>query len=212
MKKIIILAISFLLLVPTVSAQKKKKNNTTEFDFELRGGLNFCQIDGDGSGNYNKIGFHGAVNTSLPVSDDGRWRFLVEIGVTQKGSHITNSDMNRIISIIYVEVPLLIAYDFLEQANLRVGAGLAPAILAHSKVTTDNVFDNDQSKNYKRIDALPICISARYSFNKHLGIDFRWYNSLLNTAKENASGTYRIFRSNKGQFNRLLTAGITLDF
>ena len=172
-KKTILLAVALLLLLPSAYAQKKKKSNAREFDFELRGGFNFCQIDGDGSGNYNKLGFHGAVNTSLPLSDDGKWRFVVEIGLSQKGSHITRSDMNRVISLLYVEVPLLIAYDFTEQGKLRIGAGLAPAILAHSKVTTNKVYDADQSKNYKRMDALPVCISARYRVNEHIGFDLR---------------------------------------
>ena len=35
---------------------------------------------------------------------------------------------------------------------------------------------------------------------------------MLNIAKENGSGTYRISRANKGQFNRLIQAGIPISF
>ena len=188
------------------------RGSDREFDLELRGGLNMCQIDGDASGNYNKMGFHAAVASSFPLSDDDRLRFAVEIGLTQKGSRIAGNALDRHISLLYVEVPLMLAYDLTESRALRLAAGLAPAILAKSNVTTDGSYDPLQSDNYKRLDALPVVLSLRYRFTNHLGADLRFYNSMLNMAIENGSGTYRIFRSNKGQFNRLLQVGLTVDF
>ena len=205
----------FVLLAATVgstNAQHKKRGHQREFDFEVRGGVNMCQIDGDASGNYNKPGFHTGVNTSFPLSDDGSFRFVVELGLTQKGSRINSSSLDRTISLFYVEVPLMLAYDMLDGNKLRAAVGVAPAILARANVKTDGVYDELHSHNYKRMDALPICVSLRYKITDHLGIDVRYYNSMLNIAKENGIGTYRIFRSNKGQFNRLLQAGITIDF
>lgn len=213
MKKLALSLLTLMLLasIGSAEAQHRKKSQKV-FDLEVRGGVNFCQIDGDASGSYNKIGFHGGVNTSLPLSDDGSWRFVVELGLTQKGSRINNCSMDRQISLLYVEIPLMLAYDLFDNHQMRIGAGIAPAILAKANVTTDGVHDNLQSDNYKRMDALPLCASIRYKFTDHVGIDLRYYNSMLNTAKENGSGTYRIFRSNKGQFNRLLQAGVTIDF
>ncbi len=205
----------FVLLVATVgsaNAQHKKRGHQREFDLEVRGGINMCQIDGDASGNYNKLGFHAGVNTSFPLSDDGSLRFVVELGLTQKGSRISSSSLDRTISLFYVEVPLMLAYDMFEGNKFRAGVGIAPAVLASANVKTDGVYDELHSQNYKRIDALPICVSVRYKITDHFGVDVRYYNSMLNTAKENGIGTYRIFRSNKGQFNRLLQAGITIDF
>ena len=208
-KLILFIAVTALF---SVSHAQRRGSAANGFDYELRAGANLCQIDGDASGHYNKIGFHAGVGTSMPISDDGNWRFCVEIGLSQKGSRIVNSSMDRNISLLYVEVPLLIAYDLLENHNLRIGVGMAPAILAKSKVTTDKTIDNQQSNNYKRFDALPLMASIRYRFTDHFGLQVRYCNSMLNTAKENGSGTYRIFRSNKGQFNRLIQAGITLSF
>lgn len=204
--------IVFLLSFSTLSAQHRGKNSNRQFDLEMRAGANFCQIDGDESGNFNKIGFHASVGTSFPLSDDDRWRFVVELGLTQKGSRIDNNNIDRHISLTYVEVPLMVAYDFMERQQLRIAAGAAPAILAKSNVTTDGSHDQLQSDNYKRLDLLPLCISLRYRFTDTFGFDIRLYNSLLNIANENGTGTYRIFRSNKGQFNRLIQAGLTLNF
>ena len=210
----IILILSLLLgsTMPLQAQHSRKKNAGRQFDFELRGGVNFCQIDGDASGNYNKLGLHGGVNTSFPLNSDGNLRFLVEIGLTQKGSKIQNSSLDRTIALTYVEVPLMVAYDMLDSRSLRIAAGVAPAILAKANVTTDGSYDALQSNNYKRLDAFPVCVSVRYRINGNIGVDVRWYNSLLNTAIENNSGTYRIFHSNKGQFNRLIEAGIVVDF
>ncbi len=204
--------IVFLLSFSTLSAQHRGKNSNRQFDLEMRAGANFCQIDGDESGNFNKIGFHASVGTSFPLSDDDRWRFVVELGLTQKGSRIDNNNIDRHISLTYVEVPLMVAYDFMERQQLRIAAGVAPAILAKSNVKTDGSHDQLQSDNYKRLDLLPLCISLRYRFTDTFGFDIRLYNSLLNIANENGTGTYRIFRSNKGQFNRLIQAGLTLNF
>lgn len=204
--------IALLLSFSTLSAQHRGKNSNHQFDLEMRAGANFCQIDGDESGNFNKIGFHASVGTSFPLSDDDRWRFVVELGLTQKGSRIDNNNIDRHISLTYVEVPLMVAYDFMERQQLRIAAGVAPAILAKSNVTTDGSHDQLQSDNYKRLDLLPLCISLRYRFTDTFGFDIRLYNSLLNIANENGTGTYRIFRSNKGQFNRLIQAGLTLNF
>lgn len=211
LKKIIFL-FAIMATVNVAQAQHRGKSSARSFDFELRGGLNFCQIDGDASGNYNKVGFHAGIGTSMPLSDDGSWRFSVELGLTQKGSRITNSNLDRNISLLYVEVPLMVTYDLLDGHKLRLAAGVAPAILAKAKVTTDKTYDRLQSENYKRLDALPVVASIRYRITDHFGVDIRYYNSILNIAKENGSGTYRITRSNKGQFNRLLQAGITLSW
>ena len=209
-KKTSIIIFTILLLSGSNAvAQRGKKHNKNSFDYELRAGINFCQIDGDGSGSYDKIGWHGALNTSFPIGLDDALRFQVEIGLSQKGSHVNQID--RYISLLYVEVPLLLSYNTMEN-RLRIMAGVASAILASSRVTTDGAYDKLQSENYKRMDALPLCLGVRYLFTEHIGVDLRYYNSMLNTAKENGTGTYRIFRSNKGQFNRLLQFGITMNF
>lgn len=211
-RHVALLAFILLINASTASAQHRKKNSGGQFDFEIRGGLNLSQIDGDAAAHFNKIGFHGSVGTSMAVNDDGRWRLAVEIGLSQKGSHISNTTLDRRISLLYVEVPVMVAYDFLEGRQLRVAAGVAPAILASSKVTTDGVYDTQHSNNYKPLDALPLCAKVRYRFTDHLAVDFQYYNSMLNIARESANGTYRIFRGNKGQFNRLFQVGLALAF
>ena len=211
MKKLLTLVVLSLMLIEggSAEAQRHKKSSSHRFDFSIHGGASLSQIDGDGSGHYDKAGFQFGVNTSFPIGESENWRFQIETGFVQKGSHVNNID--RYINLMYVEVPLMINYNT-QEGKLRLGAGIAPAILVKSKVTTNDVYDAPQSENYKRLDPLPVCLEARYLFGNHLGAGIRYYNSMLNVAKESGSGTYRIFRSNKGQFNRLLTVGVYLTF
>lgn len=194
-----------LSLMVSLPLQAQRRNHDRQFDYSLMGGLNMSQIDGDNSGKYNKMGLHGAVNTSFPISQDKSWRFLVEIGFTQKGSYSSNID--RTIALSYVEVPLMINYNAAND-RLRIGFGVAPAILAKSRVDDSGVEIASQSANYRRFDAIPICVDLRYKVVGGLAVEARYYNSMLSCAKESGSGTYRIFRSNKGQFNRLITVGL----
>lgn len=201
---IILLALS----VTALGQSHKRHGRGTEFDFTAHAGVNLSQIDGDGSGNYDHIGFHGAVNTSFPVGDGGL-RMVVELGVSQKGSHV--NQINRDIDLLYVEVPLMLAYRMMD-GRLQAEVGVAPAILGRAKVTDAGAYNDLQSNNYKRMDMLPFCAGAQYLVGDHFGLNLRFNTSMLNVGIENGTGTYRIFRSNKGQFNRLLSAGVSYRF
>ncbi len=207
MRKIFTLIIISILIISSAEAQRRGRSS--EFDLSLRAGINMCQIDGDKSGNYSQPGFHAGVNTSFPLGDSDEWRFLVEIGLSNKGSHVKQID--RHISLLYVEVPLMLTYNALDD-RLRIGGGVAPAILAMSNVTDDGIRNVEQSANYKRFDMLPLVLGVRYKVGGHIALGIRYYNSMLNIAKQNGSGTYRIFRSNKGQFSRLVQAGVEICF
>lgn len=205
MKRHSLTLLILLSLVVSIPTQAQRKSYDRKFDYSLMAGLNMSQIDGDNSGKYSKMGFHGAVNTSFPLGDSEAWRFLVEIGFTQKGSYSSNID--RTIALSYVEVPLMINYNMADD-RFRIGAGVAPAILAKSHVDDSGVEIPSQSANYRRLDAIPLCVDLRFMVTGGFAIEARYYNSMLTCAKESGSGTYRIFRSNKGQFNRLVTIGI----
>ena len=208
-------AFSLLLLMGLVlsaSAQhKRNRGHDNGFDFSLNGALNMCQIDGDQSGNYNKLGYRFGVNTSFPLGEGG-FRMLVEIGVSEKGSLV--SRRNASFSALYIEVPLLLAYDVGVGGSgaLRLGAGVAPAILGKATVVEAGVRNQVQENNFRSLDALPLCLEAQYRFNDHFGIEARYYNSLLPVTKEASSGTYRLFRSNQGVFHRLISVGASYRF
>ena len=186
------------------------------FDLNIIAGVSFCQIDGDQSAHFNHIGYQAGVATTFPLGNKGKWRMQVEIGAMQKGSEIDLQALSRSISLHYVHLPLLLTYSLSEKegdrGGLRLGAGIAPAILFRANVETDGVRDAALADNYRRLDALPVVVEARYMLGRHLGLAARYYNSLLHIDKESGNGIYHLFRSNKGQFSNLLSAGLYLRF
>ena len=178
-------------------------------DAWLMGGANVCQVDGDNSGRYNHLGLRAGVGASFALGSDmlSPWRLVVELAYTQKGSHMESS--NGDISLQYVEVPLMLAYDAME-GQLRIGAGVAPAVNVGCAVTFDGIADASQEALYKRFDWLPLTVSAEYMLSGHLGVVARWQYSLLSVY--DGSGPYRLFRANHGAFNRLISLGLVYRF
>ncbi|MBR4229313.1 MAG: outer membrane beta-barrel protein [Bacteroidales bacterium] len=198
MKRSIILA--FLALALAATAQGR-------FDASIFAGLNMAQIDGDDAGRYNHPGLRAGIGTSIDLGT--AWRPVIELAYTQKGSYVSQYD--RRLSANYVEIAAMMSYNCFDD-RLRLAAGVAPAVLVGAKVTDSGVIDRLSSDNFCKVDWIPVTFAARYRFTDHLCIDVRWQNSMLSVTKENGSGTYRIFRSNIGAFNRLVTFGLAWQF
>jgi len=181
------------------------------FDATAFAGLNMSQIDGDGAGSYNHMGLRAGVGTSFTLGNDLKspWRMVVELAFSNKGSHIDAYDRN--LSASYIELPVMMSYNLLE-GRLRLAAGVAPAILVDSKVTNYGAEDLPSQENFTTFDWLPLTASIRYRFLDHLGFEVRYQNSFLSITKENGSGTYRLFKDNKGCFSRLISFALTYHF
>ena len=199
MKRIILIVLLALIAI-SASAQR--------FDAKVFAGLNLCQVDGDDAGNYNHPGLRAGVGTSFALGEeDSPWRMVVELAYAQKGSHIEHN--NGEISLQYVEVPLMLAYSMFDN-RLRLAAGVAPAILVGAKVTFNKVESPGQADKYKRMDMMPLTAALSYRFTDHLCAEARYQNSLLSVY--DGPGPYRIWTSNHGAFNRLLTFGVAYQF
>ena len=205
MKKTLLLLLLFTFHFSPFTCRAQGRFDATAF-----AGLNMSQIDGDGAGSYNHMGLRAGVGTSFALGDvQSPWRMVVELAFTNKGSHI--EDYDRKLSASYIELPIMISYNFLDN-RMRVAAGVAPAVLVGSKVTNYGAEDIPSQENFTAFDWLPITVGLRYRFFDHLGIEARYQNSLLSITKENGSGTYRIFKDNKGCFSRLVSFALTYTF
>ena len=201
-KTVIIIAATLLATLATGNLAAQNR-----FDASVFAGLNMGQIDGDGAGHYNNPGLRAGVGTSWDIG--GGWRPVVELAYTQKGSFV--GEYNRRLRAAYVELAAMMSYNFWDE-RVRLAAGVAPGVMVHAKVTNGDAIDQPSTDNFATGDWLPVTLSARYLAGRHLGLEVRWQYSMLSVTKENGSGTYRIFRSNKGAFHRLVTFGITYTF
>ena len=181
------------------------------FDAHVFAGLNMGQIDGDRSDGYSHPGLRAGVGTSFALGEDlgSPWRMVVELAFTNKGSYVKGTDQSM--SMSYVEIPIMMSYNTMED-RLRIAAGIAPAYLVGVKVTTAGVEETGWNDNAAAIDWLPLTFSLRYLFTDHLGIEVRFQYSALSVTKNTGSGTYFLFRSNKGCFHNLLGFGLTYKF
>ncbi len=181
------------------------------FDASIFGGLNMCQIDGDDAGSYSHPGLRFGVGTSFTLGNDTQspWRMVVELAFTNKGSHI--EDFDRTLSASYIELPLMISYTALD-SRLRVAVGVAPAVRVDASVTTYGIEDPNEADYFTAVDWLPLTVTLRYRFADHLGLEGRYQNSLASVTENTGSGTYRLFRSNKGCFHNLVSIGLTYQF
>lgn len=205
MKQLILTAF-FCAMLFAAQAQEQRR-----FDGAIAVGINLGQIDGDNSGKYTHFGMHGAVQTSFTLGKNlnSPWRMIVELGVTEKGA--TKKSTNVKTNLLYVEIPIMASYSLFDN-KVRIGAGVAPAILAKAKVTEAKMDDPEAAKGYKRMDWLPLCLDVSYFFLKNLGVNFRINASMLSIMDNPAKGTYRIFRSNKGVFNNYISFNLQYRF
>lgn len=200
--KNIVLGVCAILFLNLVQAQNR-------FDASIFAGLNMAQIDGDDAGRYNHPGLRAGVATSFALGESDALRGIVELAYTQKGSYI--GEYNRRLSADYVELALMLGYDLFD-SRLRVAAGVAPGVMVRAKVTNNGSLDQASTDNFCKVDWLPLTFAARYRITDHLCVEARYQNSMLSVTKENATGTYRIFRSNTGAFHRLVNFGIAYTF
>lgn len=178
------------------------------FDAKLFAGLNLCQVDGDDAGKFNHPGLRAGVGSSFALGEsESPWRLMIDIAYSQKGSHIEHNNGN--IALQYVELPVMLSYGFLDD-RLRVAAGVAPAVLVGAKVSFNKVEDPSQAAKYRRMDWLPLTASLAFKITDHFGVEARYQNSLLSVY--DGPGPYRIWTSNHGAFNRLLTFGVAYVF
>jgi hypothetical protein len=139
--------------------------------------------------------------------DNSLWRMVVELAYTQKGSSIQHN--NGRISLQYIEVPVMLSYNMLD-GRLRLAAGVAPAVLVGARVTFDEIDNPAVAEKYKRLDLMPLTAEVSYRFTNHLVAEGRYQNSLLSVY--DGPGPYRIWTSNHGAFNRLLSIGLAYQF
>ena len=179
------------------------------FDATIWGGLDMSQIDGDGAGHYQHLGFHAAINTTFALGkdEDSHWKMLIELGYSQRGSHIDKVNMK--INLQYVEIPIMMTYRF---GQFRIGAGIAPGLLVNATVIESNVPNDIAANAYYKFDKLPVLAELNWC-RKHWMVLARIQTSMLPISSNIPyKDSYRIFRSNKGEFSRSITIGVGYKF
>jgi len=181
MKKILI--VLFFGLPGLVAAQR--------FGGGVAGGLNVSQIDGDYWSGYNKAGLVGGafVNTSFRE----HWGAQMEIRYAAKGSAKTlRTTEPRKIRLQYIELPLLITYDFYRVFQAQTGISMG-YLFSSAQNEGDGYYEFDEFEPYE----LAFNLGLDYRFLDKLSVNVRFAYSILPTSSyyPGASFPYATFNN-----------------
>lgn len=152
------------------------------FNFGLKAGLNFSQVNGDRIAGYDKLGLDAGVKTNILIND--RIDMVVELLYSQRGaaSEISWSGNNAEYSLImnYIAIPVLVELkDWISEEKakdayyrLRLRGGLAFGRLI-------SLEENGRSDIEAKDSDLSIVLGAGYYANRHLGFSLRYTRSIL---------------------------------
>ncbi len=163
-------------------------------------GLSGCQVEGDGYGGYNKLGFIAGAFTNTDFSE--KWSTQFEIYFINKGSfdaaHPDKGDYDMFkFNTNYIEVPVAIRY---KHNKFMYEAGLYLAKFLSYKIEDDNGPGIIYQYPIKSFDFGGF-VGVNYEINEHLIFNLRSKNSLI------PFRDFQNFDQNVGILNKLFNNG-----
>lgn len=175
------------------------------FGFKALAGANFCQIDGDQLGGYNKLGFRFGFGTFIPTAKEDEIGF--EITYVQKGSRTANDPDNPPPYIVrynynYIEVPLFYKKKI---KNFGLKVALVPGLLVSGRSDLGGGFTDDP---FVRPFELSGIIGPEYQVNENWSFYMHYQYSLLSIVNLQPSQVPGSGFTRRGIYNNLISAGL----
>lgn len=181
MKKNCIFFAVYFMLSAAVNAQ---------VSFGAKAGGAITSLPGDDDNN-SKIGFYGGVTAQLPVGK--KFRVAAELVYSLQGNKklirfsdwapnddYIESGKKENMNLSYVNLPVLVKYEFIEKMYLETG--LQAGLLISAKVKTSQG-TGDIKEHYESFD-LSWPIGIGYQLENGLGANFRYNLGLINVHKK----------------------------
>lgn len=151
------------------------------FNFGLKGGLTFSQVNGDALTGYDKLGFEAGAKTNAYLSE--KLDLSVELLYSQRGSsdEVTFGGSNATFSLTmnYIAIPVLLEFkdwEVQEQDGdfyrMHFAGGFAYG----------NLFSIDSNTGYGEsflTDDLSWLLGIDYYFNRHFSLSLRYTRSII---------------------------------
>jgi len=177
------------------------------FGYKMIAGFNFCQIDGDQMGGYNKLGYRFGVASFVNVKDKDE--VGLEITYSLKGSRTANNPDNPPPFIVkysygYVEFPI---YYQKQIKKFGVRVALVPGYVVKGKEDRGGGFTTQD--NLRKFELSSI-LGANYKINNNLAFYMHYQysiTSIIDRTKPQSSVYWR-----KGVYNNIISAGLQLSF
>ncbi len=181
--------------------------NAQNFGYKLIGGVNFCQIDGDGLAGYNKLGYRFGVGVTLPVNEINAWG--LELTYTLKGTRTANDPDNPGNLIVkynysYLEVPVF----FQKKIKFFQGKiGLAPGYLIDAQKDLGGGFVTDEAAKKFELSGL---LGVNFKLNDKLQYYIQYQYSITSIINRKKAANSTFIRN--GVYNNLISMGLNYHF
>jgi len=189
--------------------------NAQDFKGGLIAGVNTSQIDGDGYGGFNKVGFifGGFVSRNFNEKLTGQFEMIYIGKGSVKPAHPDRGDYTfRKIHLDYIEMPLILKIfpeKLLKKENLKFifDIGLSYSVLMSNK-EMDEFGEVDIIKPFKSGE-LSYQIGINYAISENLFVNFRSSRSITPIANKVLITSFGIFG---GSFNNLISLTLGYQF
>lgn len=201
------LKVTGMVVLGFISASSTSAQN---FGYHLLGGANFCQIDGDQMGGFNKLGVRAGFGVYLNNSKNDEYGF--EITYALKGARTALNPDNPAQIILrynysYLEIPLFYEKKIREKIGLRFS--LAPAYLVSAQADLGGGFREQENVRSLEVSGM---IGPTYELTENWFAYVHYQYSLasiINLQKSQVPGAN--FRRT-GVYNHLISAGLRYKF
>ena len=207
-----ILIVMILALLPTVRAQR--------IHAYLAGGFTLAQVEGDELKGFKKWGGSGGVGAIMNITDNGKWRFGVEVDFDQRGfKNKTKNPYNINLTLNYIDIPVSF-YFHDNRGGITVGAGLMYGRLVqqpHGQLDypADTFVPDTTDMSWLKND-VAVQLEFRFTVWRGLQLNLRWQYSLLPIKKDWTFTEYRQAANpdvwSNNCYNHAITARIIYEF
>ncbi len=197
-KKPIIILLSIFFLASFYS-------HAQYFNAGIKAGVVGSQIDGDGFGGYNKLGFTAGLFVNYQLS--ARTSLQLELEYIQKGSshtpNVEKGDYDQYkMRLGYVQLPVLLQYKLAQNFSVEIGPAFGILLSDYEERDQWEI----QSNPFRKF-ALSWITGLNYNISDNWNANFRIDYSLIGIRQEPAPGDRWIFFQ-YGQFSNALVISV----
>jgi len=175
--------IILLVCLPGIAAAQR-------FGGGVVGGINVSQIDGDSWSGYNKAGL--VAGAFVTTSFHKPWGAQMELRYAAKGSaKVMRAAEPRKIRLQYIEMPLLISYEFYKVFQAQGGISLG-YLFSSAQNEGDGYVEFDEYEPYE----LAFNVGLDYRFLEKLSVNVRFAYSILPISADYSGASFPYADSN----------------
>ena len=179
----------------------------------IRIGFTATQMSGDDLSGFHKLGACAGGFVNWRFAQNERWAIQPEINFIMKGSSVflrANKDGNigqkYVLSLGYVEVPVLVKFNIVKGLELELGPALDVLLYGIERDANGKIPGRQPFRRF----GMTGMAGVSYTFAQHFGLDLRYANSLIPVRVPD--GHHSQYRIVKKQFSSEIVFSVHYQF